>query len=939
MNIRLAGGVVAAGRCAWIPGPSGPARVDEADVRPGAPVALGPDGAPDDAVARAVAALRLLVADGGDAAAGAGVDLGAGFRSGRLAGARGDRRDAVLAALRAVGVRDAGRLGDRAGAMVALFGPAVTRRVGAAAARAAEEGRWDALHLASAASDVLGPEQLERVLDLDAPERLIPGGSPSALGADLRRVLEPLPGPRRLDVVLDLWGRLVDRRAEEAHRARRRATQSRRDRVEDLHARRRHFEDEQVLRWLRSDLGTDASTAEIARWVPPDSYWHIVLCGLLHDAFAATALLRTAVEVADHGVGEGLARSAPLLDAVMHESGGDVTVNNVRRVPGLTGLPARPGAYVRDLHGQVGKPADGRLAGYVRQRLARARDFALVIVRDIVRTLDQLDTRVPESALRAWADLPLCDWRERAGYTAARPPEEWDGIGAWAARMLDKEPLSGRVAEFDAADVEVVGDFLWYVELIDALARVHGHERAQALPGTGEPWYAHDVEPAPQPGPGYASLPQAVAGTAQLVAFGGVPPRGARTWPGLVDALLAGTAVSEALTGEFRVPAPLASRDGAEVHGHRVQMASTARDLAGWSAYMGNCIADEDYVEAARAGRAVLAGLYGPGGRLVANAELAPLKPAARGWHVTDFAGRFNHVAPPALEEAFHDWVAAIPGPPPRVPDAPPDGGVPPAPPARPVRRRAGERLLGEAGPALRELVRTDGAALDVLAAVAGTGPDAAPDTTAWRLRRSSLDRLARECARTLDERAADLVGLWDATGHRPLRDAVEALDPAVRDRFDRLPLLCGEPPLPKSLRRLVRLPGIADAYALDLAARRVRRALGLLAVRDDPALARAVRRRTTEPLLCALTVHTTCERPGVPLVPVTAPRRATVPGFPATTLADEDGPWRRALPAARELGADTGVFWEEVAEHGLRVPASWPAHGGWPALWSRAHR
>ncbi|MEV5831152.1 hypothetical protein AB0L25_36860 [Spirillospora sp. NPDC052242] len=933
MSIRLAGGVVAAQRCAWVPGPSGPVRVDEPGGEPGAPVALGPEGAPDGEVRRAVAALRLLVADGGAVAAGAGVDLGAGFRSGLLEGARGDRRDAALAALRAVGVRDARRLGDRAALMVALFGPSVTKRVGAAAARAAEEGRWDALHLASAASDVLGPEQLERVLELDAPEPVIPGGPPSALGADLRRVLGPVPRPRRADLVLDLWGRVVERRAEEARRERRRATQSRRGRVGDLRVRRRHFADEQVLQWMRSDLGTDVSMAAAAAWVPPDAYWHVVLVGLFRDALAATALLRTAVAVADHGLAAGLARSADVLDAALHEARDDATVNDARRVPGLTGLPTRPGAYVRDLRRQVGEPDDARLAGYARPRLACARDYALVIVEDVVRALDRFDTRVPESALRGWAEVPLAEWRGRAGY-GARPPGEWDGIGPWAARMLDREPLSARVAGAggDAAAVEVIGDFLWYVDLIDALAQVHGHDRAQAEPGTGEPWYAHDVEPAPDGGPGYDSVTQAVAGAAQLVAFGAVPPKGAGTWAELVDGMWGGTAVTEALTGEFRVPAPVAALDGAEVGGHRVKVARTARDLADWAGYMGNCIAA--YADDAEAGTSVLVGLYGPDGRLAANAELTRLKPASRGWSVDQIEGRFNQEAPRELAAAFRARVEALPG---DAPAAAVEGDVPDAggPPARPVRRGAGDRLLEEAGPALRELIRVDGAALGVLAAVAATAPDAA----AVRVRRSGLDRLARDCARVLDERAADLAELWEATEHRPLRDAVEALDPAVRDRFDRLPLLFGEPPLPKSLRRLVRLPGIADAHAIDLAARRVRRAVGLLAVRDDPALARAVRRRAAARPLCALAVHVTCARPAIPLAAVTAPRRVTVPGFPATSLADEDGPWRRAFPAAWELGADTGAFWDEAAERGLRVPASWLGSGGWPALWARAHR
>jgi hypothetical protein len=173
----------------------------------------------------------------------------------------------------------------------------------------------------------------------------------------------------------------------------------------------------------------------------------------------------------------------------------------------------------------------------------------------------------------------------------------------------------------------------------------------------------------------------------------------------------------------------------------------------------------------------------------------------------------------------------------------------------------------------------------------------------------------------------------------RPLRTAVAALDPALRDRFDQLPLLLGDPPLPKSLRRLVKLPAIGDAYALELAARHVRGAIGQLANRDDPVIASALAGRTAESLLCALTVMITCCAPGIDLAPLAPPRTVTVPGYPATVLNDENGPWQRAFPDARELGADTGAFWDQIAEHGLRAPASWLAAGGWPALWARAHR
>jgi hypothetical protein len=71
----------------------------------------------------------------------------------------------------------------------------------------------------------------------------------------------------------------------------------------------------------------------------------------------------------------------------------------------------------------------------------------------------------------------------------------------------------------------------------------------------------------------------------------------------------------------------------------------------------------------------------------------------------------------------------------------------------------------------------------------------------------------------------------------------------------------------------------------------------------------------------------------------VTPPRTVTVPGYPATTLNDDSGPWQRAFAGAREMGADTSVFWDQVAEYGLRLPASWLAGGGWTALWARRHK
>ena len=825
--------------------------------------------------------------------------------------------------------------------------------MGAAAARAIGEGRWAAVQLASAASDLLGPEQLEQVLALRPPEDVdLVQGPPSALAQHLRQVLEPLPGPRRLDLLLDLWVQVEERHARLARRQRRLATQSRRDRIPDLRERRRHLDDEQILSDLRFDLDSnEPSLADAARWTPT-WYWTKRLHGLVQDALAGTALLRTAVAVADHGLEQGLARCAVLLRAAEAQLPESDAARAARKVPGLTGLPARPGSYVRDIHRRTSRDGrrDHKFAAYVRPRLASARDFALVII-ETAGVLLSRPGPAPGEAMRTWAARDLRSWREQVGYSSVRPPEGWDGIRSWVGPFRrDREPLSQRLAAVpgsDAGTEETVGDLLWYADLIDALAVLYGHDAARRTPHNDFawldfPWLDHDPPPAPAEPlvPRMDSITLAVAGAAQLVALGGTPPKRLRTWPDLTNGLLAGTTITEALTGDFAVPEPVAALDGTTIAGTglRLCVARNASTLAEWSDYMGNCIAGELYVGRARAGRSALTGLYDKNGALIVNAELARRRPAARGWTVDEIAARFNDAPEESLERRFRDWVATIP--------AAVTGAAAPArpdetPPALAARRRRVPQLVEDAGPALGALARqalNEEATAEVtgaFAALAGTAPDAA----LARLRRLGPAALAEACRRVLDTGAVGLGQLWAASGARPLRTAVAALDPALRDRFDQLPLLLRDPPLPKSLRGLVKLPVIADAYALDLAARRVRQAIGLLASRDDPVIARALAGQTAESLLCALTVMIICCAPGIDLAPVAPPRALTVPGYPVTALNDETGPWQRAFPGARELGADTGGFWDQIAEHGLRVPASWLAAGGWPALWARAHR
>ncbi|MFW6690598.1 hypothetical protein [Streptomyces sp. MAR4 CNX-425] len=966
------------GYAAWVARAGVPARLaEQADAPAGAPVALGPPEAGEEAAGAALGELDRLVTAGGAVAAGAGVDIGGGFRSARLAGARGDKRDAVLAALRALGPAEAGRLGDRAGTMVALFGPAATKRVGAAAARAVAEERWAAVRLAAAASDVLGPEQTERILALTAPDGVDPvgGAAPSVLAGHLTRVLAPLPRPRRPALLTDLWDRVLDGHARQARRARLLATRGRQDRLAELRVRRAAFEEQAVLHRTPYDGRTGRSRLlEAAWWTPPDDYWHGLLDRIVQDAQAATVLLRTAVAVCDHGPAVGLAHLEPQLAAAVAATGDLAASRAARRVPGLTGLPARPASHARELRRQILKrgPAEVPYDTQVRPRLARAADYATLAVEEVGRLLSG-ELPVPEDVLRDWAAGGLPEWRRRTGYTRARPPEEWSETPPWVrdrlgtgATLADRlRTLRERGEPAAPRDVEVLGDLLWYAELADALARLHGHESAAVTPHGGPLGLDHDPPPAAEPlAPRLDSVSLAVSGAAQLAAFGGTPGKGVKTWAGLVDSLRADVDVAQALSGDFPVPPQLAAVDATPVPGTRVRfrLARTARTLAEWADYMGNCIATPHYADAARRGSSALAALHDDQGRIVANAELRRARPAERGWVIGEFAGRFNDVPDPVLDERFRRWVDTLPGAGPPEPAVAPADEAPTGP-AR--RRRAAPRLARTAGPELDRLAerawaeRVDGRTAAVYAALAATVPDApaaaarrragtgpapaagtgaaAPALT--RLRRLGAASLAQVCRRALADGAVTPAALWDATGVRPLPAAVAELDPALRDRYDQLELLDGAEPLPRALRALVRRPAVAPAYAIGLVGLRLRAALGRLVDEDDAAVARAVSRRPPATLLCAAGVAVTCRAPEIPLTAVAAPRAVTVPGFPATGLDDAAGPWQRAFPAARELGADTAAFWDGVAAGGLRLPASWLGPAGWPALWARAHR
>lgn len=866
----------------------------DTELATGAPVAVGPAGAPPQ---RAVTELHRLIARGGVLAAGAGVDLIDGFHSARLEGARGDRRDAVLAALRAV--EDADRLGGRAGILVALFGPSATKPVGLAAGQAIAEQRWGALQLASAASDLLGPEQLEQVLHLDADATQ---GTASSLADHLGQALGPFTRRRRLDLLLDLTEQVRAQQAAVERRKRLLDSQGRKSRAEELATRYARHEDDLLLAHVRTAVALGPEQSAPGSW-----YWTWCLDRALHNALSATALMRAAIAVADHGVREGLARSHAELTAVAALLDDGQATWAARKVEGLSGLPARPGCYVRDL-----LKAAGKHDSYAMGRLARARDYGTVVMEAVTHFL----FTVPDW-LSAWEGAGLKEWRAVAGH--GRAPGEWL-----------QPPLLGETNALAARPgaEETAADLLWYADLADALARLHGHAAAEIEYRPQVP-YA-DVEPSPpEPAPlvpRLDSIPLAVAGVAQLVSLGGQAPPRCRTWSELVDGLVGSTEIAAAMTGAFQVPAPLAAWEGRAVPGTkaRVEWAHTPRTLAEWSSYMGNCIASPGYVEDATEGRCGLAALRDRDGRILVNLEL---RPGRGGWRINELRARFNGDPAPELEQQILRWVRRLAAP--AVPEPLPH-------PARPhTGRRAGRRprnrLFGEVGEPLAKLVETAMASpaavesVRVLEALHG-GPGAAT-----ALRRLGPDRLTRVCRDALP--SVGLTALWSATAARPLEQAVTELG-----RTEQLGLLLVDAPLLGSLRRIAKHPTIAPARTIELVARRIRAALGRLVREADPVLADAVAHAGTD-VLCALVVTLTSSYGPQQTVAVTGPGETAVPGFPVSSLEDPDGPWQRAFPGAEELGADLTAFWQQVSAGGLVVPSAWLGRGGWPALWSRAAR
>jgi len=883
-------------------------------------------------------------------AAGAGVELGGGFTSARLAGAPGDRRDAVLAALRFLGADDAHRLGDRSGVLVALFGLSATKRVGAAANTAILEQRWAALQLASAVSDLVGPEQVERVLELRAPNGLdpFPRGAAFTLSEHLSRVLTGYPRPRRLTLIVSLWQQVCARLLDRQRLARLATTQTRADRIDRLRVRHRDHFEEPILQQLTWAVGGGPTLAAAARWQPPQWWTAGELGRLLSDAVAATALLRFARTMSDEGLAVAARRHRAELVAADSCLTDAERAAATRRGEGAYSHPARPGRYVHDLLKPLRpeRAITEKTEIYVKERVAMARNYGVVVLEAVATIVDDLDERPLHhcwDTCRPWQANQLHRWRAAAGF--ARAPGGWeqppladahtDGPKLTLAQRLAGEPATA------PAEVEVPHDLLWYADLADALAPFYGNETAAVRYERPAPELDHDP-PAPPPDPSHPSaesVPLAAAGVAQLVAFGATPPPRCGSWSELVAGVRANAAVAETSVGVFPIPPELSAVDKQAVPGTAlsVDVGRGPRQLAEWSSYMGNCIGGSWYAEQAHRGQCVLMALHdNADGRIVANLDI---RQRAGGWQIHELRARFNDTLDPTLTEHVTRWVKELTPPDPPTPE-PELSAIPPVRSRGGASRRAGVgRPPKELTDAVeRELAEERTAAARRTYAVlarglgrAGQPGDFDPEAAVTALKRLGPARNV-ELLRTALEAGLNASTLWRATNVRPLKAAVERLAPGQHDQ------LTENTPLPRTLRALVRRPEIAPAHAMDVVARATRKAMGELV--GDDTLARSVARSPTPELLCALIITTTCDMSAVDnRVRLTAAGTTAAPGFPSTDLLDKNGPWQHALAAAADLGAEVESFGPRIAEHGLLAPAALLGAGGWAALWRRAHR
>ncbi|MFN8041673.1 MAG: hypothetical protein U0Q07_20825 [Acidimicrobiales bacterium] len=1016
----------------------GPADVDalvELDPDWDHVVVVGPAGTSDRAASDAFSVVDVLVADLGLDVAHAGLELPGGFRATYCdeRTARGqvvpvpDRRDALLLALALLGDDAATRLGGADRVLRGLLGPDATKPLGRALAAAVADGRWDDVHLAAAASDVLGPEKLASLLEAPAaaPDEVVLGGggivrparraagagaaapgtlasatavrslgSARELGSLLAEVLAPYTEARRLQLLVDLRGRIAATDDPSGIAAVRASVGA-----EQLHHTRMHEAGQRLREQLDAVAGLEANrnlrlfgsgTGNVLRatFVTPHAGWPVeVLARTVREVLAGRVLVRLAL-VARDGDDDDLLAALDAHRAALAHLREPVGVGRRRVDVGRwIAEPARVAHRLLDVATlrQEGWPTEATWidgftlepddpVAFVRRELESAAALlsaALGAANDAVGLIAVTGAVVRPADLTADAYLslrwvPLLPWR----HPDAPDPATWRAradVRGEDGRPLVATPLAARRAA-DPDAPEHLLDLRWHAEADVELADLWNRSVLSQRVDRGWALRTELSEPddeADPTRPQTTSARAAVAGAAQLLRLGGEVPARPRSWAALVDGLHAGFDTAQLLARTFKVPrALLEAADGARIPGTVLQarVGVNIRLIADWAGYMGNCLLSM-YADDAEAGRCVILGLF-DGDRLVYNLELVKRRGT---WEPREFKARFNEEPSTGDDAAVRAWVATLT--PPRTSDVPRVGPRPAG--RRPRGGGSRGRREAERGPALDRLA--DAAA----ALVAPTGWQTTAVALATALdpghRRPSpaAARVAvvRRLAEVPDAAATALASgsltapdLWSLAGATPLATAAEGLSDRERGRLTALaPLAAGDDVVGRSAARLVARDAIAEAWEWTRLGRALDAALADVAVDDDLPLARAVGDALAAspargPVLALALVRTARRsadagglgrvraRRGEQRVPIDA--AGVVGGHPRAELLG-GGPWveawRRAASLAADpvatLAADTRRRVTSGLPPLVLVRSRWLDGADWSAWWARATR
>ncbi len=932
-------------------------------------VFVGPADATADDARAARRALEALVRDAGPALAHGGVDLGDGWRT-TYADARTaagvavvlpDRRDALLAALRRVGVEGASTLGPRSRVLGGLLGPRATHPVGRALSEAAAAGRWDAVTLAVAASDLVGPERVEALLGLDAPVPLAPEPWSAIVAAEhLADVLAPYTEQRRGALLRSLWSDVAATAVAAAEVERRRSYLPRfhRDgRAEAIRAGRHAAEDADLIEAARPAPGVAPRPLDLFVLHPVTVVWRW-LERTVGEVVRSTVLLRLAVADRDGRLSEAMLDAAPVLEYLAEgddpfPEAVDVASASraVRNLWSSLQVATRPGSRIGGVAGVAVNPVDPEPA--FRHFLVAGLDLARAAIDDVTRVLHYANRNVFSWVTVEWPFLGL-------GYREVLPAPP-DLVAGWGQRFILYNPVGNLLPQTpedmlrDGARPEHVLDGVWLGELVAVMAELHALDHSEvSIDGVvvtydfGSPAATErDDDPLR---PGTASLPAAIGAVAQLVRLGATAPTRPRTWSELAHELYRSLDVESWLSGEFRVPRSFRDADGTQLPGTdlTIRVADNAHTLAVWGQFMGNCIAT--YAEDGRRGRCILIGLYA-GDTLVHNLEV---RRAAGRWQAFELFARFNEDSPQAVHSAAARWLnelsraevarlAAATQAPPRPPGGRRvPGRGPGRRPPRALVAAAEERLVTAAAAALADEVDAR-RGCDRLADALGAGGSAAAVGRAPNI-------ALTEAILAVGGTAPGAAGIAALLAAVPLATAVHSLDARDRATITGLErLLAAAAPGARGVevpRRLLRLDPVAEALALGRARNRCGRALlGVVGV-GHPGLAGLA--GAQRDLGCALILARRAQGgPVGGLADVQVMPDGTVEGYPPANLLADAPPWDAAWRAA------AAISWERmpalrrrveraIAAHHpfvLRVPADWLGRGGWPAWWRRVNR